>query len=158
MGSDGSFEVVRSTQIEAPAERVFPLIDRFRSWTDWSPWEGMDPNLEREYTGPDSGVGAKYAWKGNRKVGEGKMEITASEPSNRIELDLHFLKPFNNQNVTVFLLEANPEGGTTVTWRMTGKQKGFMKLMGKFFKIDKMVGPDFEKGLAKLKSIAEPPA
>ncbi|MBJ7355462.1 MAG: SRPBCC family protein [Thermoleophilaceae bacterium] len=155
MGSDGSFEVVRSAQIEAPAERVFPLINRFKSWTEWSPWEGMDPELERDYSGPETGVGSKYAWKGNRKVGEGKMEITAAEPSNRLELDLHFLKPFKAENVTIFELAPTADGGTTVTWRMRGRQQGLMRVMGIFFKIDKMVGPDFEKGLAKLKSVAE---
>jgi uncharacterized protein YndB with AHSA1/START domain len=158
MGSDGSFEVVRSTQIDAPAERVFPLIASFKSWTEWSPWEGMDPNLEREYSGPESGVGSKYAWKGNRKVGQGEMKITVAEPPSRVELDLHFLKPFDTQNLTIFEIEASPEGGTAVTWRMQGKQKGLMKLMGKFMSMDKVVGRDFEKGLAQLKATAETPA
>ncbi|MBJ7458820.1 MAG: SRPBCC family protein [Thermoleophilaceae bacterium] len=155
MGSDGSFEVVRSAQIDAPAERVFALIDRFKSWTEWSPWEGIDPDLERTYEGPETGVGSKYAWKGNRKVGEGKMEITASQPSSRVELDLHFLKPIKAENVTIFELEESPAGATMVTWRMLGRQKGMMRIMGMFFKIDKMVGPDFEKGLAQLKTAAE---
>ncbi len=155
MASDGSFEVVRSTEIDAPAESVYALIERFKSWTEWSPWEGMDPNLERTYSGPETGVGSKYAWKGNRKVGEGKMEITVAEPSSRVELDLHFLKPMKAENVTVFELEQTEGGGTTVTWRMLGQQKGLMKLIGKIWKIDKMVGPDFEKGLGQLKSAAE---
>ncbi|MGH2960020.1 MAG: SRPBCC family protein [Solirubrobacterales bacterium] len=155
MGSGGKFEVVRSTQIDAPAERVFPLINRFKSWTEWSPWEGIDPELNREYTGPETGVGSKYHWKGNRKVGEGRMEITGSEPSSRVELDLNFLKPIKANNVTIFELEESAEGATNVTWRMRGQQKGIMRLMGVFFKIDKMVGPDFEKGLKQLKSIAE---
>lgn len=155
MGSGGNFEVVRSTQIDAPAERVFPLIDRFKSWTEWSPWEGMDPALKREYTGPESGVGSKYHWVGNRKVGEGRMEITASEPSTRVELNLHFLKPIKAENVTIFELEPTADGGTTVTWRMRGQQKGIKRVMGMIMKIDKMVGPDFEKGLKQLKATAE---
>lgn len=155
MGSDGKFEVVRSAEIDAPAERVFALIERFKSWTEWSPWEGMDPNLERTYTGPETGVGSQYAWKGNRKVGEGRMEITAVEPASRVELDLHFLKPIKAENVTIFELQPSSNGSTTVTWRMRGEQKGLMKLMGKIWKIDKMVGPDFEKGLDQLKSAAE---
>lgn len=158
MGSGGNFEVVRSTRIEAPAERVFPLIDRFKSWTEWSPWEGMDPDLVREYTGPESGVGSKYHWVGNRKVGEGRMEITASQPPARVELNLHFLKPFKAENVTIFELEPSAGGGTTVTWRMRGQQKGIMRVMGVFTNIDKMVGPDFEKGLKQLKTFAESPA
>lgn len=155
MGSDGKFEVVRSAEINAPAERVFGLIERFKSWTEWSPWEGIDPNLDRTYTGPETGVGSQYAWKGNRKVGEGRMEITAVEPASRVELDLHFLKPIKAENVTIFELEPSANGSTTVTWRMRGEQKGLMKLMGKIWKIDKMVGPDFEKGLEQLKSAAE---
>ncbi|MGB0873395.1 MAG: SRPBCC family protein [Solirubrobacterales bacterium] len=158
MASDGSFEVVRSTDVDAPAERVYALIARFKSWSEWSPWEGMDPNLERDYSGPEIGVGSKYAWKGNRKVGEGKMEITVAEPSSRVELDLHFLKPMKAKNVTIFELEQAAGGGTTVTWRMRGRQTGLMKLMGKIWTIDRMVGPDFEKGLAQLKAVAESPA
>jgi hypothetical protein len=153
--SDGSFEVVRSTHIDAAPEIIFPLIASFKSWTDWSPWEGMDPNLERDYSGPDSGVGAKYAWKGNRKVGQGKMEITKAEASSRVELDLHFLKPFDAQNLTIFEIDGSAETGTAVTWRMQGKKKGLMKVMGIFMNMDKVVGRDFEKGLAQLKSIAE---
>lgn len=158
MGSGAKFEVVRSAEIDASAERVFALIERFKSWTEWSPWEGIDPELNRTYEGPEAGVGSKYSWKGNRKVGEGKMEITATEPARRVELDLHFLKPIKAENVTIFELEPTSSGGTTVTWRMTGQQTGFMKLMGKIWKIDKMVGPDFEKGLEQLKAAAEAPA
>jgi uncharacterized protein YndB with AHSA1/START domain len=158
VASDGSFEVVSSTQIDAPAERVYPLIANFKNWTQWSPWEGLDPNLEREYSGAESGVGSKYAWKGNRKAGSGSMEIIVAEPPSRIEIDLHFVKPFDAQNITVFELSEAAEGGTTVTWRMNGKHKGFMKLMSKIFKIDKAIEKDFVKGLAKLKSDAESPA
>jgi uncharacterized protein YndB with AHSA1/START domain len=153
--SDGSFEVVRSTEIEAPAERIFPLIAGFKEWQQWSPWEGLDPNLEREYTGPESGVGAHYAWKGSRKVGQGEMEITVAEPASRVELNLHFIKPFNQTNLTIFELAPGGAGKTNVTWTMRGKQEGFMKFMGIFLKTEKLVGPDFEKGLAKLKSVAE---
>ncbi|MBI2690885.1 MAG: SRPBCC family protein [Solirubrobacterales bacterium] len=158
MGSGGNFEVIRSAEADAPAERVFPLIGRFKSWTEWSPWEGIDPELKREYSGPESGVGSKYHRVGNRKVGEGRMEITASEPSSRVELNLHFLKPIKAENVTIFELEPTAAGGTTVTWRMRGQQNGIMRVMGVFMKIDKMVGPDFEKGLKQLKSIAESPS
>jgi hypothetical protein len=150
-----SFEVVRSTQIDASAASIFPHIANFKNWQQWSPWEGMDPNLEREYTGPESGVGAHYAWKGNKKVGQGEMEITKAEPSSRVELDLHFIKPFDSKSRTIFEIEEGADGKTNVTWRMQGEQKGLMKVVGTFMKIDKMVGPDFEKGLAKLKSTAE---
>ncbi|MFC9557071.1 SRPBCC family protein [Rhodococcus sp. NPDC056960] len=148
------FLVERSTVIDASPEVVQPLLDDFRQWQSWSPWEGVDPDLKRTYTGPASGVGAAYAWDGNRKAGAGSMVITESVPGSKVVLDLKFLKPFKADNVTTFLLEPN-SAGTTVRWQMTGKNNRFFKLLGAFFSMDKMVGKDFEKGLARLKATAE---
>ena len=148
------FLVERSTVIDASPEVVQPLLDDFRQWQSWSPWEGVDPDLKRTYTGPASGVGAAYAWEGNRKAGAGSMVITESVPGSKVVLDLKFLKPFKADNVTTFLLEPN-SAGTTVRWQMTGKNNRFFKHLGAFFSMDKMVGKDFEKGLAKLKALAE---
>jgi Polyketide cyclase / dehydrase and lipid transport len=154
MGS--SFEVTRSTTIQADPARVHGLIDDFHQWTSWSPWEDLDPNLQRTYTGPDAGVGAHYAWKGNRKAGEGSMEITGSAP-DRIGIELAFLKPMRNTQQVEFVL--NPtSGGTDVTWRMAGQHEGFlMNLFSKVMSMDKLIGKDFEKGLARLKAVAEAP-
>jgi hypothetical protein len=150
----GDFEVVRKTTIAAPPERVHGLIDDFHAWRKWSPWEDVDPNLERDYSGADSGVGAKYAWEGNRKAGKGNMEITSSEPE-RIDVRLAFEKPWKATNNVVFDLVTSGDTDTDVTWRMTGTTKGFAALFGKVFSMDRMVGKDFEKGLAQMKRAAE---
>jgi len=154
MGS--SFEVTRSTTIQADPARVHDLVDDFHRWTAWSPWEDLDPNLSRTYTGPSSGVGAHYAWRGNRKAGEGSMEITGSS-SERIEIELAFMKPMRNTQQVEFVL--TPTGsGTDVTWRMSGQHEGvMMNLFSKVVSMDRLIGKDFEKGLARLKAAAEAP-
>ena len=129
------------------------LIDDFREWRAWSPWEDLDPDLTRIHSGSASGVGAKYAWEGNRKAGKGSMEITSSTPE-AIGVALEFLKPFKAKSRVDFTL--TPSGsGTTVTWRMIGEQNGLMGLFGKLVPMDRLVGKDFEKGLLRLKAVAE---
>jgi len=149
----GSYTVERSIIVNAPASRVHGLVDDFHSWTSWSPWEDLDPDLQRTYSGPDAGVGAHYAWTGNRKAGSGSMEITGSSPE-AVDITVHFLKPFKATNQTT-LSFAPVADGTQVRWVMTGEQKGAMAVFGKFMKMDKLIGPDFEKGLARLKAVAE---
>ncbi len=149
-----SFRLERSTLIQAPPETIFPLIDNFRNWNQWSPWDKVDPQMQRTYTGPDHGVGCCYAWNGNKNVGSGSMEITESQASSRILLKLDFKTPFEAHNMTEFTLV--PEGsGTRVTWAMFGPQPFMAKLMGLVFNMEKMVGPQFEAGLAAMKALAE---
>jgi hypothetical protein len=150
----GDFEVVRSTRISAPAERIHGLIDNFRAWRSWSPWEDLDPELRREYSGSESGVGARYAWEGNRKAGKGDMEIVGSTPE-RVDVRLTFERPWKATNAVSFTLAPAGDGETDVTWRMTGTQRGFAALFGKLISMDRMVGKDFEKGLTRMKSAAE---
>ena len=150
----GDFEVVRRTTIAAPPERVHGLIDDFHEWPKWSPWEDVDPDLQRDYSGAESGEGAKYAWEGNRKAGKGNMEITSSAPE-RIDVRLVFEKPWKATNQVVFDLTPSGDTGTDVTWRMTGTNKGFAALFSKVVSMDRMVGKDFEKGLAQMKRAAE---
>jgi len=148
-----TFEVTRSATIQAEPASLHALINDFHEWTKWSPWEDVDPNLQRIYTGPDAGVGASYAWSGNRKAGSGSMVITSSTPE-QIGLQVAFLKPFKATNDITFTLA--PSGnGTEVTWRMDGENKGMAALFGKIVNMDKLVGKDFEKGLARLKANAE---
>ncbi|MGK8520750.1 SRPBCC family protein [Nocardia asteroides] len=142
------FEVVRSAVITADPARVHGLIDDFHEWVKWSPWEDLDPRLQRSYSGADSGVGARYAWSGNRKAGAGSMEIIGSA-DREIAVRLEFQKPMKASNMVTFILDP-VETGTEVTWRMTGQQTGLMALVGKVFPMDKLVGRDFEKGLARL--------
>ncbi|RYB95289.1 transcriptional regulator [Nocardioides oleivorans] len=147
-----AFSLSRSTRIAADATRVHAFLDDFREWQKWSPWEGADPALHREYTGPDHGVGATYHWSGNKKVGEGEMRITDSTPT-AVVVDLVFVKPFKATNVTTFSLV--PDGqATEVTWTMTGQRSAVMGILGTLF-FDKAIGGDFEKGLASLKQEAE---
>lgn len=147
-----SFENSRETLVDAPAAAVHALLNDFHQWTLWSPWEEMDPELKRTYSGAESGVGAHYAWQGNNKVGEGTMEITAST-GEQIDIDLEFLKPFKASNKTVFTLV--PAGsGTRVVWSMAGRRNLAFAVLGKLF-FDKAIAKDFDKGLAKLKAAAE---
>lgn len=146
------FSLSRSTRVRADAATVHALVDDFREWTKWSPWENVDPDLRRDYTGPVCGVGSTYRWSGNRKAGEGMMRITGSTPTS-VVVDLEFLKPFKATNVTTFGLV--PAGDATdVTWTMTGTRNPVMGLMDRLF-FDKAIGRDFERGLASLKAEAE---
>lgn len=147
------FEMSRATTINAPADRVHSLLNDFRAWQQWSPWEGLDPDLKRTFTGPATGVGSRYAWAGNKQAGEGTMEITESTPTS-VAIDLEFLKPFRASNVTAFDLTEVGSGTTRVNWTMTGTRGVIMGLMGKLY-FDKAIGKDFDKGLAQLKAAAE---
>ena len=152
--ANDTFVVERRTSIASPAAAVFAELVDFRRWEAWSPWEGIDPSLRRTYSGPDSGVGAAYAWEGNRKVGSGRMEITGVETDAAVDIRIDFLKPFKATNQVRITL--TPAGDTTaVTWTMTGRKTLITKIMGVFMSMDKMIGKDFEKGLAQLKSLVE---
>ena len=150
----GSFRIERSATLQAPPEKIFPHIDDFHRWTAWSPWENIDPQLKRSYTGAANGPGAVYAWEGNSKVGSGRMEITGSAPSSKVVIRLDFQKPFEAHNTAEFTLVPGAQG-TTVNWAMYGPSPFVSKLMGIFFNMDRMVGAQFEQGLANLKSITE---
>jgi hypothetical protein len=153
MAEPGSYVVTRSIAVATSPDRIHPLIDDFHEWTKWSPWEGLDPAMQRTYSGPDSGVGASYAWSGNRKAGQGRMTITGSSPS-RVDIDLHFDKPMKADDKTTFDLA--PSGGPTqVTWTLRGTTKGIWRLLSRLYPMDRLVGKDFEKGLAQLKRAAE---
>ena len=152
MGSS-EFEVTRDTTVDAPPQKVYELLADFRQWRQWSPWEDIDPQLWRSYSGAASGVGAEYEWAGNRKAGAGRMEIIEAEPPSRVVIALQFLKPFKSKSTTTFRVDP-AAGGTHVTWRMVGPKTFMTRFMGVFMSMDKMVGPDFEKGLAQLADAA----
>jgi hypothetical protein len=147
------FRVARATRIKAPADKVLALINDFHRWAAWSPWEKLDPALQRTFSGEPSGTGAVYAWKGNKKVGEGRMEILESSPS-RVLIKLDFLAPFEAHNTAEFTL--TPQAGeTAVNWTMQGPAPFVAKIMHVFCNMDRMVGKDFEAGLANMKAQAE---
>jgi hypothetical protein len=148
------FVVTRSAGIKAPAEAIFPLINDFRRWPEWSPYEKLDPQMKRTLSGAESGKGAAYAWEGNSKAGKGRMEITNSAPSSLVSLKLDFEKPFKANNTVDFSFA--PSGnGTTVTWAMRGARPFIAKLMGLFMNFDTLIGKDFEAGLDNLKRVTE---
>jgi hypothetical protein len=148
-----NFTVSRSTVVAASADSVQALVDDLRAWRGWSPWEELDPAMERTYSGPDSGVGAVYAWKGNSKAGAGSMEVTASQPG-AVAITLAFLKPWKAVNQVAFTF-APTGGGTEVTWTMSGAHAGLGRVFALFMSMDKLVGKDFERGLAALKNLSE---
>lgn len=152
-----SFRVQRSALIKAPPDKVFGYLNDFHQWPAWSPWEKLDPAMQRTFSGPASGKGAIYAWQGNDDVGQGRMEIIDSAAPARLTIRLDFIKPFESHNTTSFVLQRRPDG-TVVTWTMSGPSQFITKLMGVFVSMDKMVGRDFETGLAQLKAAAEQPA
>jgi uncharacterized protein YndB with AHSA1/START domain len=148
------YTVERSTTVDAPPERVYAQVADFHNWTTWSPWEDLDPQMERTYSGPESGTGAVYAWSGNRKAGQGRMMIAEAAAPSRVHIDLSFEKPWKSRNDTVFTIEPL-QTGSRVTWTMTGEKSLMTTVLGVFTSMDKMVGPDFEKGLARLKAVTE---
>lgn len=149
-----SFRVQRVATINAPPDRIYPLIADFHAWPRWSPWEQIDPALQRSYSGAESGKGAAYAWQGNKDIGSGRMEIVDETPPTRVVIKLDFLEPFEAHNNAEFTLQPNG-GGSTVTWAMYGPNTLLGKIMGLFFSMDTMVGDQFEKGLANLKKQVE---
>lgn len=147
-----SFSQSRETTVDAPPAVLHAILSDFHAWQGWSPWEEMDPDLKRTFTGPEKGVGSHYAWAGNKKVGTGSMEITSDSPE-RIDIDLEFIAPFKASNRTTFELKP-VDGGTRVVWTMSGDRNLLMTVAGKLF-FDKAIAKDFDRGLAKLKALAE---
>ena len=148
------YTVVRSITIKAQPERVRALVNDFHEWPRWSPWGDVDPDMRRTFSGPDAGVGAGYAWEGNRKAGKGSMTVTG-DTAQQVDIDLRFEKPFAAHNRIELVLTPRGETATAVEWRMHGELSGIMRVFSLVRSMDSMIGPDFEKGLAQLKRVAE---
>jgi uncharacterized protein YndB with AHSA1/START domain len=157
MAGSGEYEVTREATIPATRATVYALLVDFHEWRKWSPWEDLDPNLSRTYSGPDAGSGAVYEWSGNRKAGAGRMEITEAVEPSKVQIALQFLKPFRSSNTTTFEL-VERDGATHVTWRMVGPKTLMTRVMGIFSSMDKLVGKDFETGLDRLAGAATTPS
>lgn len=149
-----SFRVEGSASIKTPPEKIYAQINDLKSWAAWSPFEKKDPAMKRTFGAVTAGKGAVYEWDGNKNVGKGRMEITGTTQPSKIVVKLDFLEPFVGHNTTEFTMDGK-DGATTVTWAMYGPANFTSKLMGVFFNMDRMIGTDFEAGLANLKSIAE---
>jgi len=150
-----TYRVERSTKIEAPATVVFSQLEDFKAWSQWSPWDQLDPQMKKTYDGPPKGVGAIYSWEGNKKVGKGRMAITDSKPPSSIAYRLEFIEPFAAVANTSFKLAPEGEKAANVTWAMEGTNNLIGKAWGVFMNMDKAIGTDFEKGLAGLKTVSE---
>jgi hypothetical protein len=148
------FRISRTATIAAPAPVVFAQVNDFHNWTAWSPWAKLDPAMKQTYEGASAGPGAIYTWVGNREVGEGRMTIVESRPSELIRVKLDFVKPFAGTSVAQFTFR--PEGDrTAVTWTMTGEKNFVAKAIHLVMNMDRMIGDQFDKGLAAMKAVAE---
>lgn len=149
-----AFSVQRATNIKAPPEKIFALINDLHGWGAWSPYEKKDPAMKRTFSGAPSGKGAIYEWDGDKNVGKGRMEITDTSPPSTIVIKLDFISPFEGHNVAEFTMAPQGEA-TNVTWAMHGPSPFIGKIMHVFINMDRMVGKDFEEGLGNLKALAE---
>lgn len=149
-----TFEVSRSMTINAPAERIYPLIANLKVMNTWNPFVQPDPAIKIDCSGPEIGKGAAHSWQGNRNVGEGRIEITDAVAPKSVDMRLLMKKPMKADNSVSFTIAPNGSG-SIVTWSMSGRQPFIGKLVTLFINCDSMVGSQFEKGLAKLKLIAE---
>lgn len=151
-----TFRIERSITIQAPPEKIYPLVADLHNWEAWSPWEKIDPQINRTYSGAADGKGAVYEWSGNKNIGKGRMEIVDVAPPGKLTIRLDFITPFEAHNLVDFTLV--PQGASTVvTQAMYGPSPFVSKLMGLFFSMEKMVGGKYEEGLASLKALAEKP-
>jgi Polyketide cyclase / dehydrase and lipid transport len=149
-----SYRIVRSAKIAAPPAAVFAQVNDFHKWDAWSPWAKLDPAMKTTFEGPAAGAGAIYKWTGNKVVGEGQMTLLESKPSELVRIKLDFIRPFTDTSTTEFTFK--PDGDQTdVSWSMAGNRNFFAKAVCLFMNMDKLVGGDFEKGLAKLKAESE---
>lgn len=150
-----TFRIARSAIIDAPPERIYPLINDLHEWAAWSPWARLDPNQVVTFDGSPLGAGAIMSWKGNRNVGVGKMKIVESSQNERVRIKLAFVKPLRAQHDVQFDLKPIGDARTEVVWTMSGKNEFIAKAMHAFMNMDRMVGGEFERGLASLKALAE---
>ncbi|MDX6770350.1 MAG: SRPBCC family protein [Elusimicrobiota bacterium] len=151
-----SFRVERRVFIKAAPEKVFPYLEDPKKTTEWSPWEKKDPALKKTFSGATKGKGAVYEWEGNNEVGAGRLEITEVVPNAKVVMDLRFLRPMKAENTAAYAV-APKDGGCEVAWSIEGPMPFVSKVMFLFMDMDKMVGGEFEKGLADLKALAEAP-
>jgi len=148
------FRVERRLRIDAPADKLWPLVGELRGFNRWNPYDRKDPLMKGSYSGASTGIGSRYAWESG-KVGTGSLEVTGQQPGRAVQLKLDFVKPFEAHNQAEFSLQPMADGGTEVRWAMFGPANFMSKLMGVFMNMDRMVGRDFEDGLQNLRQIAE---
>lgn len=149
------YHVERSVSINAPADVIYAELEDLRKWAAWSPWDKIDPNVKKNFSGPEHGVGASYTWEGNREVGKGKLTISSAEPAKHIVYKLEFIEPMASVAEADMKIAQAGERANKLTWGMDGDNNFVGKMFGVFMDMDKMIGSDFERGLTNLKGIAE---
>ncbi|RKG83611.1 polyketide cyclase [Corallococcus sp. CA049B] len=149
-----TYTVTRTTTVPGAPDVAFGLVNDFHQWNQWSPWDNLDPNMKKTFGGAESGVGATYGWVGNNDVGEGRMTILEATADASVRIKLEFVKPFEDSSITTFTFKPASDG-TTVTWTMAGEHTFVSKAMCLFMDMDQMIGKDFEKGLASMKTAAQ---
>ncbi len=152
----GSYLVQRSLIISAPLEKVFALVNDLQAWDAWTPWKEEDPDPKTVISNPSVGNGAKFSWDGNDKVGAGTLTILESKPNELVDIEQEFVRPMVGKCHMAFRFELEGQG-TKLTWKMDGKNDYLAKAMCLFVNLEKIIGPKFEKGLAKIKELAEEP-
>jgi uncharacterized protein YndB with AHSA1/START domain len=149
-----SFRVERKVVIKAPPEKIFPWLEDPKRTTEWSPWEKKDPAMKKTFSGPSKGVGAAYAWDGNKEIGAGRLELTEVVAPKKVVMNLDFIRPMEGHNVAAYTVTP-VDGGSEVAWSISGPMPFLSKIMCVFKNMDKMIGKEFEAGLADLKTLAE---
>jgi hypothetical protein len=150
----GEFRVSRSATMSAPPATIFAHVNDFHQWEAWSPWAKLDPNCKNSFEGPSAGKGAIFRWDGDKNVGAGTMKIVESRPNELIRIQLDFIRPFAGTSNVEFTFK--PYGDRTdVTWSIAGKNNLIGKAIGLVFDCEKMIGGNYEQGLANIKSIVE---
>lgn len=156
MSKPDTFKVERAIDIDAPASKIFPYFNDLDRFCEWSPFETIDPDMQRTFLGPKAGKGAKYAWSGDSNIGKGSMEISSVDPDRQVAMDLHFITPFEANNVATFTMSPGQSPDQThVVWAMSGPNPFPAKVMQVFMSVDACCGQLFEDGLKKLKTLAE---
>jgi uncharacterized protein YndB with AHSA1/START domain len=150
-----TFRVERSINIRATPEKIFSFLNNLRRGKEWSPWMDIDPNMAITFSGPEEGVGATHEWSGNKKIGSGRMVIVESVPNEKVVVTLDFFTPFKAHNMAEFVLTPNGDSTTNLMWATYGPQPFMAKVMSLIINCEKMIGPHFERGLGKLKALAE---
>ncbi|MEO6002533.1 MAG: SRPBCC family protein [Opitutus sp.] len=150
----GDFHVARSVTVSAPPAQVFAQMNDLHNYQVWNPFSKADPAMKVTFEGPQAGPDAALTWSGNSQVGAGRMTIVESQPNERVKIRLDFIKPFPSTAAAEFTL--TPDGnGTRATWSMSGINTFIPKAIGVFLNMDKMIGGEFERGLAEMKTIVE---
>jgi hypothetical protein len=150
----GEYRVTRSARMAAPPAAVFPHLNDLKKFNVWNPWMKLDPGVQTTFSGAAAGIGASMAWAGNKNIGEGRMTVSESRPDALVRYDMEFIAPFAATAVAELAL--TPDGnGTVVTWSMTGQNTFMGKAMSLVMNMDRMMGGQFENGLASLRSLVE---